>query len=75
VLDFTILRRGLWIGHPQDDPTRGKNHAGGGIVKLTVVVTLDDFDGAAKLCENKDKNLDKVRKVSEFTRKGKVHIK
>jgi hypothetical protein len=26
---------------------------GGGIVELTITITLDDFDGAAKLHENK----------------------
>jgi hypothetical protein len=31
-------------------PIGGKECAGGGIVELTTVVTLDHFDGAAKLC-------------------------
>jgi hypothetical protein len=51
-LDFTVLRRGVWAGHQQDDPIGGKECAGGGIVELTTVVTLDHFDGAAKLCGN-----------------------
>jgi hypothetical protein len=37
--------RGLKIG--------GKECSGGGIIELTSVVTLDGFDGAAKLCKNK----------------------
>jgi hypothetical protein len=73
-LSFTILRRGVWAGHSQDDPTRGKGHMGSGVVELTAVVTLD-FDGAAKLRENKGKKLDKVGKVSDFTCKGKVNTK
>jgi hypothetical protein len=52
-LDFTILRRGVWVGHPQYNPTGGKECVGGGIVELTIAVTLDDFDGAAKLHGNK----------------------
>jgi hypothetical protein len=39
------------------------------------VVTLNDFDGAAKLRGNKAEKLDNVRKVSDLTRKGKVHTK
>jgi hypothetical protein len=56
-LGFTILRRGVWAGHPQDDPTGGKECTGGSIVKLTVIVTLDNFDGMAKQCENKGEKL------------------
>jgi hypothetical protein len=50
VLGFTVLWRGVWAGQPQDDPTRGKECAGRGIVKLPATVTLDGFDGATKLC-------------------------
>jgi hypothetical protein len=44
-LNFTVLWRGVWAGNPQDDHTRGKGCMGGGIVELTIIVTLDDFDG------------------------------
>jgi hypothetical protein len=54
-LGFTILWRGIWTRHPQDDPTGGKECAGGGVVEHTVVVTLDGFDGASKLRGNKGK--------------------
>jgi hypothetical protein len=74
-LDFTVLRRGVCTGHPQDDPTRGKKCVGGGVVTLMAAVTLDSFDGAAKLRENKGEKLDKVGKVSDFTCKRKVHTK
>jgi hypothetical protein len=52
-LGFTVLRRGVWAGHLQDDPTGGNECTGGGIIELTIVVTLDNFDGVAKLCGNK----------------------
>jgi hypothetical protein len=48
---------------------------GGGIVELTVIVTLDDFDGTAKLRGNKCEKFDNAGKVSDLTRKEKVHIK
>jgi hypothetical protein len=75
MLYFTILRRDVWVGHTQDDPTGGKECTGGGIVKLTIVVTLDYFDGAARLRGKKDKKFDNVGKVSDLTSKGKVHTK
>jgi hypothetical protein len=40
-----------------------------------MVVTLDGFDGAAKLHESKGKKIDNVGKVSDLTCKGKVHTK
>jgi hypothetical protein len=47
----------------------------GGVIKLTVIVALDGFDSAAKLCGNISKKIDKVEKVSDLTSKGKVHTK
>jgi hypothetical protein len=47
---FTILRRSVGTRHPQKDPFGGEECARGGIVELTAIVTLDGFDGAAKLC-------------------------
>jgi hypothetical protein len=48
---------------------------GGGVVELMGLVTLDDFNGAAKLCGNKGGKMEKVGKASDFTHKGKVHTK
>jgi hypothetical protein len=56
MLGFTLRRRGIWAGHPQDDPSGGEECAGGGVVELTAVVTLDNFDGVAKLRGNKGEN-------------------
>jgi hypothetical protein len=57
MLGFTILWRVVWAGHPQDNPTGGKECTRGGIVELTTVVTLDSFDGAAKLRGNKGEKI------------------
>jgi hypothetical protein len=57
VLGITVLWRGVWVGHLQDDPTEGKEHVGAGVVELTTIVTLDDFDGATKLCGNKGEKI------------------
>jgi hypothetical protein len=47
----------------------------GGVVELTAIVALDDFDGAAKLCGDINKKFDKVEKGLDLTCKEKVHIK
>jgi hypothetical protein len=52
-LNFTVMQRGVWAGHPQDGPTGGKECAEGGIVEFTTIVTLDGFDGVSKLRGNK----------------------
>jgi hypothetical protein len=43
----------------------------GSIVELTVIVALDNFDGAAKLCVDISEKTDKVEKVSNLTCKEK----
>jgi hypothetical protein len=50
VLEFTILWRSVWTRYPQNHTISGKERSGGGIVELMFIVTLDNFDGATKLC-------------------------
>jgi dihydrofolate reductase len=49
-LGFTVLRRSVGAGHPQNHPMSGEECSRGGVVELPTVVALDIFDGAAKLC-------------------------
>jgi hypothetical protein len=56
-LDFIVPWRGVWARHLHDDSTGGKECVGGGIVELMTIVTLDDFDGAAKLRGNRDEKI------------------
>jgi hypothetical protein len=49
-LVFTILWRSVGTRHPQKYPFSGKECVRRGIIKLTVIVALDGFDGAVKLC-------------------------
>jgi hypothetical protein len=55
-LGFTVLRRGVGAGHPQNHPMSGGERSRGGVVELTTVVALNNFDGASKL-ETKAKKL------------------
>jgi hypothetical protein len=74
-LGFTVLRRSLETRHPQKYPFGGEECARGGIIKLTTIVTLDGFDGAAKRCGDISEKIDKVEKVSDLTHKGNVYTK
>jgi hypothetical protein len=49
-LGFTILRRSVGTKHPQKYPFGGEECARGSVIELTVIVALDGFDGAIKLC-------------------------
>jgi hypothetical protein len=57
MLSFTVLQRSVCAGHPQNHPMNGEECSRGGIVELTAVVTLNNFDGAAKLCGDKGKKM------------------
>jgi hypothetical protein len=49
-LGFTILQKSVWTRHPSKYPFGGEEYMRGGVIKLTTIVALDGFDGAAKLC-------------------------
>jgi hypothetical protein len=74
-LVFTILCRSVGTRHLQMYPFGGKECMRGDIIELTAIVALDGFDGAAKLCGGISEKIDKVEKVLDLMRKGKVHIK
>jgi hypothetical protein len=75
VLGFNIPRRSVGTRHPQKYPFGGKECARGGVIELAAIVALDVFDGAAKLYGDISEKIDKVKKVSDLTHKGKVHTK
>jgi hypothetical protein len=54
-IGFTVLWGGVGVGHPQNQPMSDDECSRGDIVELTTVVTLNSFDGAAKLCGDKGK--------------------
>jgi hypothetical protein len=69
VLGFTVLQRSVGTRHPQKYPFGGKQCARGGVIKLTIIVALDGFDGVAKLGRDISKKINKVEKGSDLTRK------
>jgi hypothetical protein len=73
--DFTVLWRSVGTRHPQKYPFGGEECVRGGVIKLTAIVTLDCFDGAAKLCGDISEKCNKVEKVLDLACKGKVHTK
>jgi hypothetical protein len=61
-LGFTVLRRSVWTRHSQKHPIGGEECTRGGVIKLMTIVTLDGFDGAAKLCGDISNFLTKWKK-------------
>jgi hypothetical protein len=59
---FTVLRRNVGTRHPQKDSFGGDLCTRGGVIELTTIVALDGFDGAAKLCGDKQKNATRWKK-------------
>jgi hypothetical protein len=52
----------------------GKECSREGIVELTTVFALNSFDGAAKLCRDNGKKIDRVKNVLDLTRKGNNYV-
>jgi hypothetical protein len=61
-LGFPILLRGIWAGHAEGDTFGKKEGTRGGVIKLTAVVTLHRFDGAAVLRGNMSEKIRDSRK-------------
>jgi hypothetical protein len=56
-------------------PLVAKNAWEEALSNFTAIVTMDGFDGVAKLCGDKGEKSDKVRNVLDFACKGKLHTK
>jgi len=69
-LSLAVLGRGIRTRHTQLNTPREEERTGGGVVKLTSVVTLDGLNGEAE--DTQAKKWRRVGKVSDLARKGKV---
>jgi hypothetical protein len=72
MLNFTILRRGIWEGHPEMHAKSKKKLPRGLVVELTPIITLDALNHAVELSADKRKELGDSQKLSDFRHKGKV---
>jgi hypothetical protein len=61
-LNFTILRRGVWVGHPELHAMGKKELPRGWVVELTPIVALNALDLAAELSTDKGKELGNSQK-------------
>ena len=57
-LSLAVLRGGIRARHAQLDTVREKEGAGGGVIKLPTIVTLDGLDGEAELCGHPSEKVD-----------------
>ena len=56
-LSLPILSRGIRTRHPEVSDVGEEEDARAAVVKLTPIITLDGFDGDAKLCGHKSKEI------------------
>jgi hypothetical protein len=62
VFDFTILRRGVWAGHPKLHTMGKEELPRGGFVELAPIVVLDTLDLVAELSTDKREELSNTKK-------------
>ena len=48
-LGTSVLLRGVWARHPEDDSMSEEERVGRGVVKLTAIVALNCLDGGVEL--------------------------
>jgi hypothetical protein len=65
-LNFTILRSGVWTGHPELHAVRKEELPQGGVVELAHIVALDVLDLAVELSTGKREELGDSRKGVRF---------
>jgi hypothetical protein len=70
-LSFTIMRGRVRTRRPELCPFRQKKGPGGGVVKLTPIITLDGLDGAAELSSNMSKEVGQCTEGVRFKFKWK----
>ena len=72
---LAILLQGVWARHAHDDTLCKEESAGGGVIELTTIITLNCLNSATKLSENVGEKLERHEKVSDLRRRGKDHRK
>jgi hypothetical protein len=53
MLDFTVLRIGVWVGHPELHAVGKEELPRGGVVELTPIVVLNTLELATELSADK----------------------
>ena len=70
---MTILWRSMRTGHANSGTMSVEKATSNGVVKLTTVIALGSLNHGAELSSNIRKKLERVGKVLDLRRKGKVH--
>jgi hypothetical protein len=68
---LAVLLRGVWARHAQDDTLGKEESAGGGVIKLTTIITLNCLNSAAELSENVGEKIRETGKSLRFETKRK----
>jgi hypothetical protein len=70
-LGFNVLRRGVWVEHPEVHTMSKEELPRGGVVELTLIIALDTLNLAAKLSADKRIELGDSRKGARLQTQGK----
>ena len=63
----------MGAGHAQTNAIGEEEDARAGVIKLPAIVTLKALHIGVKLCAHIGKEIRQVEKVSDLSRRGKVH--
>jgi hypothetical protein len=72
-LSLAVLGGGIQARHPQLYPVGEEEVAGGGVIELPTIVTLNDLNVRPNWVDTQAKKWRRAGKVSDLARKGKVH--
>jgi hypothetical protein len=72
-LSLAVLGGGIRARHTQLHPVGEKEVAGGGVIELPTIITLNGLNGEAELSGHPSKKWRRAGKASDLARKGKVH--
>jgi hypothetical protein len=70
-LSLAVLGGGVQARHSQLDTVREEESTGGGVIELTIIVTLDGLDGKAELSRHPGEKVEKSGKSIRLGTQGK----
>jgi hypothetical protein len=70
-LSLAVLRGGVRARHAQLDTVREEERTGGGVIKLTTIVTLDGLDSETELCGHPSEEVVNRRESIRLHTQGK----
>ena len=71
---MSVLLRGVWAQHPEDNSMSEEERAGRGVVKLAAIVALTALMVESNYVRTYEKKLERTLKVSDLRHNGNVQV-